>query len=116
MLLDTRLRRNPTEKRPVFTTVTADTGTLTVLTTGTSPAAEANPAYRLLKDGEVVTSGPVTGYTSGAATAVSVWHLLDAGELEPDTSYTVELTFEARATGESENRRYSRAIGVYVSG
>lgn len=114
MLLDTRERLNPTEKRPLYVTITADTGTLTVLTTVSSPAADADPSYRLLKDGVEVASGPVTGYTSGAATAVSVWYLLDAGELEPDTSYTVEITFEARATGESENRRYSRAIGVYV--
>jgi hypothetical protein len=121
MLIDGIVTLNLGEQRPVSVQVDAGDGnTLQVLSTSDSPAAGANPAYRLLDSaGTVVTaSTAVTGYDAGPVSAPRVWVNLATASLTAGATYTLEFTFEAVAgsgVNEGFTRKYIRGVQVWVS-
>ncbi|HEU4752217.1 MAG TPA: hypothetical protein VFU47_03840 [Armatimonadota bacterium] len=114
-VIDGTVEINAGEKRPGYVEVDAGSGnTLTILDATTTPAG-ANPSFELRDaDGQTVASGTVTGYDSGAVQTPRVWYLIDAADLAAGV-YTLEMTFETKASGEGFVRRYVRALAVWVS-
>jgi hypothetical protein len=109
------------EQRPIYVQVEAGEGnTLQVLATTDTPAAAANPTYRLLDSaGTVVTAATaVTGYDAGPVSAPRVWVNLATASLTAGATYTLEFTFEAVAgsgVNEGFTRKYIRGVQVWVS-
>jgi hypothetical protein len=107
-MIDAFVRMKRGEKRPVYTQVTAQTGTLTVQAGGTGTLTDQTGAAVSGFDGVAV-----TGYDTGALASPRVWFLFDTADLAPGF-YTLAFAFDALGSDDL-TRTYQPVVEVEVT-